>query len=110
MCPLISQCPRGRPENPLAPQSQKMLKVINSYCYSVPKYSVLPLHYMLIVPELCRTHREVTTRDERAHIIFSQDKRGELSTHVCPRIKKHSIRALRTKTYGHASGNQTSDS
>ena len=49
------------------PQSQKMLKIINSYRNSV---FTTTLQTNADCPELCGTHHEVTTRDERAHIIF----------------------------------------
>ena len=71
------------------PQSQKMLKVINSYRNSVPKYSVLPLHYKCWLSpnsaERIAKSRHVTSVRT---LFFSQDKRGELSTHICPRFKK----------------------
>ena len=52
---------------------------------------------MLIVPERIAKSRHVMS----VCILFlSQDKLGELSTHVGPRVKKHLIHALRTKTYG----------
>ena len=50
------------------------------------------------------TRREVTTRDDRAHILFFQDECGELCAHVRPMMKKFLIRALCTK-HVHVSGN-----
>ena len=57
------------------PHSEFFFRMINSYCNSVPNYSVLPLYYK------CRLSPTV-------RVFFSQDKRGELSAYVRPGKKK----------------------
>ena len=56
------------------PQSQKLLKMINSYCNSVPNYSVLPIHYKCQCPRPCTYFFPRTNVENDLHMFVLERK------------------------------------
>ena len=80
-------------------------KIVKILILTVIQSPSIPFYHYTANADCPITHREVTTSDDRARIIFSQDKREDLSVHVRPGKKKYPICALCTKHNVHASGN-----